>query len=379
VCLNQSPNFTSHNNPPNMARLSQFLTTVLAALSAVSASAVIDLVPSNFDDIVVNSGKPALVEFFAPWCGHCKNLAPVYEELADGFEYAKDKVTIAKVDADAEKSLGKQYGVTGFPTLKWFDGKGGAPVDYSSGRDLDSLTAFITDKTGVKPKGKKAAPSAVEWLTDTTFEEKIGGAQDVLVAFTAPWCGHCKTLAPTWEKLASSFASELNVLVAKVDCEAPNSKALAEKVGITGFPTIKFYPKGSKEAEAYSGGRSESDLVEYLNEKAGTFRLPGGGLNTLAGVIPSLDEVVGSLKSGGEKAYTEFYKVAGDLQGKYAEYYSKVGHKLQENKDYANKEFKRLQGLIRKGSLAPEKLDDLVTRSNILNVFRGEKAGKDEL
>jgi protein disulfide-isomerase A6 len=51
------------------------------------------------------------------------------------------------------------------------------------------LTAFINGKTGVKPKAKKAAPSSVEMLTDTTFKEKIGGEQDVLVAFTAPWCG----------------------------------------------------------------------------------------------------------------------------------------------------------------------------------------------
>jgi protein disulfide-isomerase A6 len=56
------------------------------------------------------------------------------------------------------------------------------------------LTAFINGKTGVKPKAKKAAPSSVEMLTDTTFKEKIGGEQDVLIAFTAPWCGRELTL-----------------------------------------------------------------------------------------------------------------------------------------------------------------------------------------
>ena len=87
-----------------MARLSQILTASLAVLGA-SASAVKDLIPSNFDEVVLKSGKPALVEFFAPWCGHCKNLAPVYDELAANFESVADKVTIAKVDADAELSL----------------------------------------------------------------------------------------------------------------------------------------------------------------------------------------------------------------------------------------------------------------------------------
>lgn len=171
-----------------MVLLKRFVVAGLAAVVAAK-SAVIDLIPDNFDKVVLKSGKPALVEFFAPWCGHCKTLAPVYEELATNFEAAGSKVTIAKVDADAEKSLGKRFGIQGFPTLKWFDGKSDKPEDYNGGRDLESLTEFITSKTGAKPKKKTAAPSAVEMLSDKTFKEKIGGDQDILVAFTAPWCG----------------------------------------------------------------------------------------------------------------------------------------------------------------------------------------------
>lgn len=164
---------------------------VLASLAAVVAakSAVLDLIPSNFDKVVLKSGKPTLVEFFAPWCGHCKNLAPVYEELALAFEYAKDKVQIAKVDADAERDLGKRYGVQGFPTLKFFDGKSDNPVEYNGGRDFDSLANFITEKTGIRPRKKAATPSNVVMLTDSTFKSQIGGDKNVLVAFTAPWCG----------------------------------------------------------------------------------------------------------------------------------------------------------------------------------------------
>lgn len=172
-----------------MLKLSCLLTASLSALSAYAASSVIDLLPSNFDEVVLKSGKPALVEFFAPWCGHCKTLAPIYEDLAGAFSHAKDKVTIAKVDADAEKELGKRFGVQGFPTLKWFDGKSAEPVDYKSGRDLESLSAFITDKTGAKAKGKKAASSNVEMLNDATFKKQVGTDKDVLIAFTAPWCG----------------------------------------------------------------------------------------------------------------------------------------------------------------------------------------------
>src|SRR5436190_12058757 len=126
--------------------LKNFLLAAAAIAGTNAASAVLDLIPKNFDKIVLESGKPTLVEFFAPWCGHCKNLAPIYEDLAKAFEFANDKVQIAKVDADAEKDLGKRFGVQGFPTLKWFDGKSDEPIEYDGGREFDDLVKFITEK-----------------------------------------------------------------------------------------------------------------------------------------------------------------------------------------------------------------------------------------
>jgi len=170
--------------------LNRLLPAAIALLPAIaSASAVIDLDSTNFDSIILKSGKPALVEFFAPWCGHCKNLAPVYEELGTNFQHAVEKVTIAKVDADNHKDLGKRFGVSGFPTLKWFDGKSDKPVDYDGGRDLESLAQWVTEKTGLKMKSKGKLPSQIVNLDNTSFKQKVGKDQDVLVAFTAPWCG----------------------------------------------------------------------------------------------------------------------------------------------------------------------------------------------
>lgn len=170
-----------------MVRLGAALVAGLAVVVSAK-SAVLDLIPSNFDSLVLDSGKPTLVEFFAPWCGHCKNLAPTYEVLAETFAFS-DKVQIAKVDADAERSLGQRFAVQGFPTLKFFDGKSKDPVDYNSARDLDSLSAFITEKTGVQPRKKWEPPSSIEFLTDESFATIVGSDKDVLVAFTAPWCG----------------------------------------------------------------------------------------------------------------------------------------------------------------------------------------------
>ncbi|KAI0112668.1 disulfide isomerase [Hypoxylon sp. NC0597] len=368
---------------------------VLAGLAAVvtAKSAVLDLIPDNFDKVVLKSGKPTLVEFFAPWCGHCKNLAPVYEELAQAFATSKD-VQIAKVDADAERELGKKYGVQGFPTLKWFDGKSDKPVDYQGGRDLESLTKFITDKTGAKAKRKLEMPSQVNMLTDTTFKETIGKDKNVFVAFTAPWCGHCKALAPTWETLAEDFINEPHVVIAKVDAEADNSKATASEQGVTSYPTIKFFPKGSTEGEAYSGGRSEKDLVAFLNEKTGTHRVPGGGLDAIGGTIDALNHIALKYAAGTEKLadlLAEAKKVAEDLkedaQYKYAQYYIRVFDKLSQNEGFVAKESARLDGIIKKGGLAPAKLDELQSKSNILKQFiqqaaekvTGKDEGKDEL
>jgi protein disulfide-isomerase A6 len=171
-----------------MVRPTFFLVSSLAAL-ATARSAVLDLIPKNFDKVVLQSGKPALVEFFAPWCGHCKNLAPVYEELGQAFAHIEDKVSIAKVDADANRDLGKRFGIQGFPTLKWFDGVSDVPEDYKGGRDLESLTAFVEGKIGAKAKGAKKEPSDVELFTDASFKTLVGSDKDVFVAFTAPWCG----------------------------------------------------------------------------------------------------------------------------------------------------------------------------------------------
>ncbi|KAL2105853.1 hypothetical protein VUR80DRAFT_7640 [Thermomyces stellatus] len=366
------------------------LTGLVALASAKSA--VLDLIPKNFDKVVHESGKPTLVEFFAPWCGHCKNLAPVYEELGLAFE--NSGVQIAKVDADAERELGKRYGVQGFPTLKFFDGKSDEPEDYKGGRDLESLSDFITERTGIRAKKRWTPPPKAQTFNGPAMKELLGKEQNVLVAYTAPWCGHCKKLAPTWESLAESFEPETNILIAKVDCDSEPSKDLCAEEGVSGFPTIKYYPAGSTEGEVYSGGRAEQDFAKFLNEKTGTHRLAGGSLDDEAGTVAPLDKVVRDFISGGvaklEDVVAEASRVAGELkdgaQATAAEYYLRVLSKLKENADYIEKETTRLGNILEKGGLAGPKRDEIQRKINVLRRFakaadeaEEEVEGKDEL
>ena len=119
--------------------------------------------------------------------------------------------------------------------------------------------------------------------------------------------------------------------------------------------------------------------MEFLNQKAGTYRSVGGGLNTRAGTIKALDSMIATASDWREATADELTKAAGGLKDKYAEYYVKVAGKMKKSQDYAVLELKRLEGILGKGGLAPVKQDDIISRSNILRKFVGPSMAKDEL
>ncbi len=103
---------------------------------------VLKLNEETFEDTLLTS-EYLMVKFFAPWCSHCKNMAPAYEKLS---ESVPASVVIAEVDGTENKVLTDKYDVKGFPTMKWF--MNGTEYEFRGGREFNSMKAFVDSASG---------------------------------------------------------------------------------------------------------------------------------------------------------------------------------------------------------------------------------------
>lgn len=245
-----------------------------------SSDGVTELTPANFDRLVMQDDAIWMVEFYAPWCGHCQSLVPEYKKLARA---AKGVFKVGAVNADEHKSLAGQYEVRGFPTIKLFGASKRSPTAYNGQRTAramaDSVLAEIrkkissvlggggADAGGDSSSSSGGSSSDVIELTDDNFDRLVLQSEDDwLVEFFAPWCGHCKNLAPHWAKAAKELKGK--VKLGALDATVHQSKA--SEYGVRGYPTIKYFPAGKKTArdsEEYNGGRVASDIVSWALDK----------------------------------------------------------------------------------------------------------------
>ena len=105
------------------------------------------LVGKNFADVVFDKTKDVLVEFYAPWCGHCKQLAPHYERVATELK-SYENIIIAKIDGTLNEIKG--IDIKGYPTLKFFAANNKKPIDFEGNRDFEGLLSFIKQKATTK-------------------------------------------------------------------------------------------------------------------------------------------------------------------------------------------------------------------------------------
>ena len=152
----------------------------------------------NFDQFVKDHPF-VFVKFYAPWCGHCKKMAPDYKKLAERMAEEDDGVPVAKVDATIDKELASRFGVKGFPTLKFF--KNGQPIDYKGGRTENDIYNFIKKKSGEAAK-----------LLTTTDEINEFGKKSLNILFVLPADQEealkiYKALADSFDDLAFAYTN----------------------------------------------------------------------------------------------------------------------------------------------------------------------------
>ncbi|XP_027796333.2 protein disulfide-isomerase A2 [Marmota flaviventris] len=161
------------------------------------------------------------------------------------------------------------------------------PGTAMDGQLLPVLLLFLLGASGLQGQGQGPERPSEDLLEDTPGEEvpkedgvlvlnhrTLGLALQeypaLLVEFFAPWCGHCKALAPEYSKAAALLAAEsVTATLAKVD--GPAERELTEEFGVTGYPTLKFFRDGNRtHPEEYTGPREAKGIVEWLKRRVGS-------------------------------------------------------------------------------------------------------------
>jgi len=214
-----------------------------------SSSPVLQVDARSYDSLIAKSNHTSIVEFYAPWCGHCKNLKPAYEKAAKSLA-GLAKVAAVNCDEESNKQFCGSMGVQGFPTLKIVrpGKKAGRPAveDYQGGRTTKAIVDAVVDKIPNHVKRLKDADYAA-WLAEV-------GPRAVLFSDKGTVSGLLKAIA-------IDFLG--GIAVAQIrDKEA----AAVAAFGITKFPTLVLFPGEGKEPLTYAGDMKKPAIVEFLSQ-----------------------------------------------------------------------------------------------------------------
>ncbi|CAH8592110.1 unnamed protein product [Schistosoma margrebowiei] len=211
------------------------ISLVLAASEVTEEDDVLVLNKKNFDDVIKNN-KFVLVEFYAPWCGHCKALAPEYSAAAKKLKEKGSLIKLAKVDATVEEELAFKHGVKGYPTLKFFRNE--QPIDFGGERDSDAIVNWCL---------RKSKPS-VEYI------ESLDSCKQFIDKATIAILGFIKDTDSLDLADFEKVADELD----DADFAIANSSDILTEYGITQTPKIVLFKNFDDNRVEYTGETLEN-------------------------------------------------------------------------------------------------------------------------
>ncbi|KAF4976546.1 hypothetical protein FZEAL_6802 [Fusarium zealandicum] len=231
------------------------LTAALAALPAADAaiytknSPVLQLNARSYEKLIAKSNYTSIVEFYAPWCGHCQNLKPAYEKAAKNLD---GLANVAAIDCDEESN--KQFcgsmGVKGFPTLKIVrpTKKGGRPVveDYQGQRTAGAITEAVVGKIN----------NHVARVGDKDLDKFLGGEKPKAILFTEKG-----TTSALIRSIAIDFLDVISVAQIR-----NKETAAVKKFGIEKFPALVLVPGEGQDPVVYDGELNKKDMIKFLSQ-----------------------------------------------------------------------------------------------------------------
>ncbi|KIY03620.1 uncharacterized protein Z520_00311 [Fonsecaea multimorphosa CBS 102226] len=235
------------------------LTSLVLALTCLinvhalysKSSPVLQVTAKTYDSLIAQSNHTSIVEFYAPWCGHCQNLKPAYEKAAKNLA-GLAKVAAIDCDDDANKPFCGQMGVQGFPTLKLVrpGSKPGRPTveDYMGPRSAKGIVDAVKDKI----------PNHVKRLTGDALDKWLDAEDAPAKAIVFTDKG---TTNPLVKSLAIDFLG--SIAFAQV-----RDKATAEKYGVLDFPAIRLIPSHGATPVPYDGQINRDSLVVFFSQIA---------------------------------------------------------------------------------------------------------------
>ena len=224
----------------------------------------IEVNDQNFTDIVEKSDIPVVVDFWAPWCGPCRMLAPVFEKLSDDYEW---KIKFVKVNVDENPTSAIKYNIQWIPSLllfkEWKVIK--ALVGVKSEEEYKKeFNYLIWENNIVEEKTSNNGIINVSWVEEFTKALEENKWKLVVVDFWAPWCGPCRMLAPTLEKIAEDYTWKVQVV--KVNVDEPVNAQLAQSFQVSSIPMIAFIKDG-EQTEVTVGALPYEQLKSIIDRK----------------------------------------------------------------------------------------------------------------